>query len=145
MKVLCTGPESSGTRLLTRLVEGLGVEAIHRSIPHSCKWWDVPSDIDRVIYIVRDPWITEISAKEIGHPENGCWTGKDKEYPFRLIKAWEVFAENVVFSYTPWIPVTYEGLMKRPQWTLDNIADWLDVERKPLSERVIDPRENLGR
>lgn len=143
LRVLCTGPESSGTRLLTRLVDNLDVEAFHRSIPHGPDWWNAPEDIDRVIFINRDPWITQISSEEIGHPDNGFWSDEDKVFPDRIIKAWKVFAENVILLGVRWMPISFEGLVQRPQWTMDQIANWLNVDGKPIIENVIDPRSNI--
>lgn len=136
MKVLCTGPESSGTRLLTRLVGSLGVDAIHRSVPHAMDWWNAPSDIDRFIVVVRDPFVTEVSAKEAGHPS--YWSGIDSTFPYRVTKAWETIIDNV--RGKPWIPITYEGLLLRPQKTLDNIADWMGVAHQPVTEKIDNPR-----
>lgn len=139
MRVLCTGPESSGTRLLTRLVSNLGVEAIHRSIPHGKEWWAIkPEDYDRAIFICRDPFMTEISATEAGHPQH--WEGRLSRYPDRLINAWSAFTIHIVWSGKQWLPLTYEGLLDRPQFVMDGVAQWLGVEAKPLAEEVKDPR-----
>lgn len=142
--MLCTGPESSGTRLLTRLVNLLDVEAVHRSIPHGDKWWDIPEYYDAAIFISRDPWITEISGVEAGHIENCGWTGHDREYPYRLTNAWKHFAVNVILTDKKWIPITFEGLVSRPQWTLDNIADWLGVQHAEVTEEISDPRATIA-
>ena len=139
--VLCTGPESSGTRLLTRLVGGLGIKTTHKSIPHALNWWDETAGITHIVCIVRDPFITQISATETGHPS--FWSGREATFPYRITNAWQVMLDNCRTSGLPWIPLTYEGLLLRPQWTLDNIADWIGVERKPLIEQVKDPRENI--
>lgn len=141
MRVLCTGPESSGTRLLTRLVENLGIEAIHKSIPHGMEWWSHTENVDRIICVVRDPFVTIISATEAGHP--GHWIGLEATFPYRITHAWEVMVKHISEYDVPWIPITYEGLIQRPQWTVDNIADWLGVTRQPLEEEVSDPRKVL--
>lgn len=140
MKVLCTGPESSGTRLLTRLVGDLGVESIHRSVPHAKKWIDWPV-VDKIIIIVRDPFITELSAEEAGHPS--YWDGIDSTFPYRITHAWELMVDKVAQTGVPWIPLTYEGLLARPQWTLDHVADFLAVPRRPVSIEVKDPRKDI--
>ena len=139
MIVLCVGPESSGTRLLTRQVDLLGVTAIHRSIPHADKWWDAV-EFDAAIFISRDPWITEISGVSAGHRDNFDWSDKDRQYPYRLTNAWKCFSENVILPEKKWIPVTYEGLVRSPQWTLDNIAAWLEVPPALIVENISDPR-----
>lgn len=144
MRVVCTGPESSGTRVLTRTVNLLDVEAIHRSIPHAERWWDMPSQVDAFIFISRDPFITEMSGLEANHINHCGWKGIDREYPYRLTNAWREFANNVIVPREKWIPLTFEGFVARPQWTLDHIAEWLGVESATITEKIVDPRAHVS-
>lgn len=119
------------------MVNNLGVKSVHRSVPHAEQWWTAPP-VDRIIVIVRDPFITEVSATEAGHPR--VWQGLEATFPYRITHAWEVIVDKVREAGVPWIPLTYEGLLARPQETMDNVARWLDVEPQPLPEPVEDPR-----
>lgn len=56
MKVLATGPESSGTNALTRLLAAGGADAVHRSQPEGPDWIDLEAmldDFDRVVVVIR--------------------------------------------------------------------------------------------
>lgn len=46
VRVLVTGPESSGTRYVTRLIEAGGADAVHRSQPNGTDWIDVLSMLE---------------------------------------------------------------------------------------------------
>lgn len=131
MKILVAGPESSGTRLLARLVANLGVEVLHKSMPHGPDWPDVNAlDCDRAVFILRDWHATLESQKNAGHLN--YWPLHDPEDRLRTS-----IAKMFVFE-KPYVLVTYEGLVKRPVATLYWIADWLGVPRQPLPEDVFD-------
>lgn len=56
VKILATGPESSGTRILTAMLEQAGAEAVHRSQPEGDDWIDLQAmcdDFDHVVVIIR--------------------------------------------------------------------------------------------
>lgn len=56
MKVLVTGPESSGTNYLTGLVAEGGAEAVHRSQPEGADWIDMAAmldNFDAVVVVLR--------------------------------------------------------------------------------------------
>lgn len=56
MKILATGPESSGTNALTRLLTAGGAEAVHRSQPEGPDWIDMEAmldNFDRVVVVIR--------------------------------------------------------------------------------------------
>lgn len=56
MRVLATGPESSGTNALARLLEAGGAEAVHRSQPEGPDWLDLPAmlkDFDAAVVVIR--------------------------------------------------------------------------------------------
>lgn len=46
MRILATGPESSGTNYLTRLLAAGGADAVHRSQPEGGDWIDVEAMLD---------------------------------------------------------------------------------------------------
>lgn len=56
MRVLATGPEASGTTILTHLLAAGGADALHRSQPEGPDWIDVEAmldDFDHTVVIVR--------------------------------------------------------------------------------------------
>jgi hypothetical protein len=56
MKILATGPESSGTRYLTELLADAGADVLHRSQPEGVDWIDLAAmldDFDAIVVIVR--------------------------------------------------------------------------------------------
>lgn len=134
MKVLVTGPEASGTRLLARLVTNLDVNVVHKSIPHGPDWPDVNAlDCSHAVFIVRDWHATLQSQEAIGHLK--YWPGYDPEERLRrsIISMFRFWG--------PWTYVTYEGLVARPVATMLWIADWLGVPRQPLSEDIFDAND----
>lgn len=55
-RILATGPESSGTRALTRLLAAGGADAVHRSQPEGPDWIDVEAmldDFDAIVVVIR--------------------------------------------------------------------------------------------
>lgn len=56
MKILATGPESSGTRYVTALLKDGGGNVLHRSQPEGDTWVDVAAmldDFDAAVIVVR--------------------------------------------------------------------------------------------
>lgn len=104
-RILATGPESSGTRALTRLLAAGGAEAVHRSQPEGPDWIDVEAmldDFDYVVVIVRGRLanVRSFTARKI--------TSSDREASERRRKALGRLAP--VFGHPKTIVVTYEAL-----------------------------------
>lgn len=130
MKVLCTGPESSGTKLLTRIVQ-TGADGEHRSMPHDNEWWDpkqVPHDC--AVVIVRDGRWTAESAWDMPH----C--GSVDEALFRREMALRRLGELQV----PVLWVGYEGLVAAPHAQVQVIGAWLGASLD-VPEIVYDANE----
>ena len=75
MRVLVTGPESSGTRWLTELVAAGGAYAVHRSQPEGADWIDLEAmadDFDAVVVSVRGCYAHLASLTERVRPEGGA-------------------------------------------------------------------------
>lgn len=56
MRILCTGPESSGTNYLTKLIAAGGADALHRSQPEGVDWIDLEAmldDFDEIVIVIR--------------------------------------------------------------------------------------------
>lgn len=67
MRVLVTGPESSGTRWLAGLLAEAGGQTLHRSQPYGTDWLDLAAmldSFDAVVVIVRGYYAQVESLKE---------------------------------------------------------------------------------
>lgn len=56
MKILATGPESSGTRYVTELLKDGGANVLHRSQPEGVDWIDLSAmldDFDACVVVIR--------------------------------------------------------------------------------------------
>jgi hypothetical protein len=56
VKILATGPESSGTRYVTALLKDGGANVVHRSQPEGADWIDLAAmldDFDAMVVVVR--------------------------------------------------------------------------------------------
>lgn len=127
MSVIITGAESSGTRYLTRLVSAMGVDAVHRSIPHNSDWaaW---RNGDPHIFIARDWHATALSQVEHGHARDY------RRSLERIRRAYRDFFRDANEFYV----VTYQALVDYPQQVMDEIADFLEVRRRPVEEMPVD-------
>lgn len=139
MRVLCTGPESAGTRMLTRLVDSLGVEAIHRSIPHGMEWWNPPTNIDRIVVIVRSALPNTLSAYEAGHYRH--WGHGPESVPARISEAWRIIGTEIPKMGLPWMPTTHESWIINSQAEYNCLAGFLDAEIRDLPFEIYNPRE----
>lgn len=134
-KVTCTGPESSGTRLLTRLVSGLGVVAVHRSVPHGPEWWPRLDDTDstHMVVITRDIEKTLASQKRAGHMQ--VWQHRlspQEKYDLSvgvLIRQTRLWGRKALW-------IEYEDLVAEPQRVMDAVAAFLGVEPRPVTEEI---------
>lgn len=74
MRILVTGPESSGTRWLAELVAAGGAYAVHRSQPEGADWIDLEAmadDFDAVVVSVRGCYAHLASLDERVRPHGG--------------------------------------------------------------------------
>jgi hypothetical protein len=123
--VVCCGPESSGTRLLSKIVsENLGLVSYHQSMPHAGRWWtaqDFPGA--RFVVIVRRPDFTQRSAVIRG-------LVRDQD---EAREHWEeamIRLASIPNAY--WI--SYEALVAHPSMQIDNLARWLGVKANGYPE-----------
>lgn len=73
MKVLITGPESSGTKLVASLLRGAGAEVTHSSPNYRREQGKFPhkaSDYDAVIIVIRNWYAQNHSMVDAGHTSN---------------------------------------------------------------------------
>lgn len=127
--VVACGPENSGTRLLHQvLIEYVGIEAVHRSMPNAGVWWQ-PDPDERYVVITRRPDVTCLSI--LGrHPALVRDIGEARSNWDRAIRAMAAIPGAF------WI--TYEALMVEPTTQADAIAAWLGVEPAGIMPTMID-------
>lgn len=132
--VLVLGPESTGTRLLTRILISAGAsgedghqqafdagavsgELIvwRRSVPHLRQWLDLESMLETLeqydvcaIVTVRDWWCTEKSQVRNSHVESEAKAAANMARAYR-----EIFSQLANFSI-PFSVVVYESLVSYP-------------------------------
>jgi len=105
--LLVTGPESSGTSLVTRMLRAAGGVVAHRSATYPDDWADLPAlaaDCEAVIMVYRDPFATMASQIAGGLSPNEAWRKLQDGY--RQLAA---IAHRRVYC------LTYEQLVLEPE------------------------------
>lgn len=141
MKIAVVGAESSGTRLMTRIMQNAGAETLHRSFPYG---GDGPTDPRRwpeedvrqfnpyaVIWMNRDWWATaqsQVKALHVSTPEE-AWYNISRT-TIRIAD----LCKNYNFKH---YMVNYESLVQRPQAVVRNITNTLGLPF-PEIENIID-------
>lgn len=131
MRVVVTGPESSGTRWATSIVarlmgaHGAKHKVLHRSMPHNNDWSTEPLfEADLVVIVTRDPQCTWESAVDNRHARS--MDNARARWFAAIKKLSEVQLDQVLW-------VTYEELMYAP-----------DLFGELLAMYVEDPVWRLG-
>lgn len=143
MRVSVVGAESSGTRLMTRILQAAGAEAQHRSFPYGFP--DSPDEVRRwpvreveefwphaVVVMVRDWWATMESQVAAGYVR-----GSDEAWA-NLRSAYLRIGEMVAAIQVPWYVVTYAGLVQRPDVVVGWLCDELGLPVPDLDEEIVD-------
>lgn len=131
MRVLVVGLESSGTKLLTRLLAPV-CDSVHRSVPYGDDWWADPGPVEAAVVIVRSWAPTAASQQARGHVEK--WTGltvADKLRHSLPLLVYEVDRLDV-----PWTLVTYEELTANPARALTGVCQALGLPVPEPGEAV---------
>lgn len=136
-RVVVVGAESSGTRLMARILDATGINTLHRSFPyggsHLRHWPEVSvneHDADAIVWMQRDWWATVRSQLAASHVKT-------------IKEAWDNIAEaqiriaEVVRAYS-FVVVSYESLVQRPATVIDHVCRWLEVETPVLDEEIVD-------
>lgn len=126
MRVLCTGIESSGTKLCTDLLRKAGADAVHSSPNHRKRRGEFPheaSGFDAVVLVIRNWFAQTRSAVEHGH-------ANDFE-DARLQTFWGL--SYVLFGLSYGGPpnlyvVTYESLVSEPRAAFGKLCQELGLE-----------------
>lgn len=106
MKVLITGPESSGTSVIARIFVQSGADVIHRSATWDRKHpnlREASQECDAVIIVFRDPYATMQSQ---------AWTKRAYE---KLQEGYESIFNALNHYSKPRFVVTYEHLVINPR------------------------------
>lgn len=131
--VLAVGVESSGTRVLTRLLSCSDeLEVIHRSVPYGRDWWVDPGPIDAAVVIQRAWRYVIRSQMERGHMD--IWAHLS---PYdKLAMATEHLFVQVRRLDVPFTMVTYADLIQDPQGNMTELWQWLKVKPVPVTEVI---------
>lgn len=83
MRILATGPESSGTNAMTRLLEAGGAEAVHRSQPEGPDWIDMEAmleEFDHIVIVIRglSGHLASLQRREIALSDGGAHAKRRK-------------------------------------------------------------------
>lgn len=129
MRVLVAGPESTGGRLMARILEPV-VDVVHFSLPmgpsRGRRYWPPATDwegerFDRAVIMVRE-WHAAASSQARNH-------GQDDPYA-TMRNAYRALVDIEV----PWWIVTYESLLVHPHATVEHLCKWLGVLAPDLPE-----------
>lgn len=105
MRVLITGPESSGTRYVTALLAAGGAETLHRSQPEGLDWIDLAAmldDFDAIVVMIRGQ-LAQVRSQQT------CGIEKDDESA--LVRRRKALARVAPIFGDPKVSVvTYESL-----------------------------------
>jgi hypothetical protein len=122
VRVLVTGPESSGNRMLCRMVTEAGAHVLHHPMPMSTHWrpgmpgtaatWDghwsdfAALEWDAALVVVRDPICTLAAQVAAGHV-------RDSDHAARRYRASlaSIFAQ-LAAATEPWWVVPFESLAR---------------------------------
>ena len=145
--VIVTGPISSGTRMLTKVVQSWGVDAEHRSMPHWDYFWSTmdPDFIaNRYVVITRRPDISIRSAYKQGHGNpalGGVWAKYDHRLTLHELHQWwkSAMLRLSVLPNAYW--TSYEAWVAAPQVQAYALSDWLGINETDLPFTIRDENE----
>lgn len=132
-RVAVIGGESSGTRLMARLLSRAGCEVLHRSFPYEgapLRHWPMAAvagyEPDAVVVMTRDWWASVPSQVRAGHvPDEATALAN-------LRHAWQLTAQ--VAAGHDWVAVGYESLVQRPAVVVANVCHWLGIPAPDVGE-----------
>jgi hypothetical protein len=158
---LVYGPESSGNRLVTRLLVACGCygDGTHtqrlnegppdtdldivwfRSVPYARVWPNLVDQIDQVkrygyepiiLILSRDVYATAQSQIRVGH-------AKSLEAAYRSIQAaYKIIFDAITHHNVDYVMVSYESLFVRQSEYLGWLLDYLELELQQPIEQVTD-------
>ena len=117
--IVCTGPESSGTRLVNRIVATSGLAHRHRSMPNANDWnlGLLPGDV--VVAVRRELMGTARSAVAAGHAASLSAALRRRDAAVALIE------DQVEVAGVPVLWIDYEALLTEARWVADQIGEFI--------------------
>lgn len=116
--IFVTGPMSSGTRLVCRIMEAGGFKAVHDSL-HGM----VQRPAKCVIVVVRNPVATKLSMEKTFKPDERI--------------SFEDSLKGAIDFYPQALWISYDQLCEAPDDTIKVIADWLGVDTWNMPEQIV--------
>lgn len=116
--ILVAGPQSSGNRLMCRILEAGGFSA-HLDVRHGREY----RRVERVVAMYRERQATIDSIAKNFEPADRI----DPDLSLR----------NIAVYYPDAHWVDYDSLCADPESTIGSLADWLGVEPWPMPEPII--------
>lgn len=140
MNIVVTGPESSGTRFVSRWLEAHpDITTRHWSMPSGIRWarhWPTDHDFggeqpDYVVFVIRSMHATVESQlnREMVHGRSEAWDNI-------------VMAHLRTFSWAvshgiPLYPLVYDTVIEHPE-RFGHLFTWLGLEPTPCPEEIND-------
>lgn len=138
MRIVVTGPESSGTRLMARILETTEADVLHRTMPY--KWdphWPTEDDFggfqpDVLLVMLRDEEITARSQLRRGHVPSLRHAFENVDAGLRRLARWAA-VHGVMCLF-----VSYEKLVADPRSALTFLSSRLGIGYPNSSEAIVD-------
>jgi hypothetical protein len=137
VRVLVVGQESSGTRLLARLLTPAVAEVVHRSVPYGEQWWDDPGDVAAAVVIVRSWAAVAPSQQARGHM--AVWEPMTTQE--KLQTSFIHLLLGIIDLGVPYTVVTYEDLVRDVRQALMGVCAFLGVPTPEVMEPVRDENQ----
>lgn len=130
MRVLVTGAESSGTKLVAALLSSRGVETVHRSMPAGVEWLLPDGPWDAICVCHRHGPLTARSQTYSGHSDTETEAFAKITRGYGLVYAYAQVCGCLV------VPVTYEALVYEQDDAIGVLLDALGLERSASHVRI---------
>lgn len=138
--LIVTGPESSGTRFVSRWLEAHDeVVARHWSMPSGSEWmrhWPTDHDFDTInpdalVFVIRSIQATVESQlnREMVTCRNEAWSN--------VVQAHLRGFSWAVSHGIPVYPLIYDSVIEHPE-RFDHLFRWLGLEPVPCPEEIVD-------
>jgi hypothetical protein len=131
--IVCCGPISSGTRMLTKLVTKLcpNEQVVHHSMPQWIEFWDRSKfpEGTRYVVILRRPDISVRSAKHLGHGNirKEAFKPLGHDLSEQELNQWWWQAIDKLAGLPDAYWMSYEALLADKHTQVRNLARWLGV------------------
>ncbi len=134
MKVLVTGPESSGTKMLSALLRQAGAEITHSSPNYKSEQDSTPHDMksfDAVVLIVRNGYCNIKSMIDANHAED------EKEAKWMIGNGLKFILTTHGLWTDNFYVTTYESIVHEPE-SLSKLCRSLGLDPSKITDKVGD-------